>query len=553
MAVRGYVAAATAAAAFAAGFLTSRGCATPADDAAAAARATASTRTDPPDAAPSTPERRRPRRPGPPADAASADQDPAAGAAVHGAAPPDDDFPFVDVLVTWPNGDPAGNAVVYALPAGAACTEGTSPPNVSADGDGRARLHVVEPARYDVGALLGAFQTMSTDVDLPRTAPLHLVLPEPSTIVVRMPDSGRPEKGHEREYAFRLHLVRDSDERRAFPGRGEVTEAFDEGWVQSNSGDWIALAPRGARCRIEHSELFRVEPETFAAPAEVAVAPARHYLARVRATLYPADHRFDRETLLDILFRSQSRSAPGWVLRLGFAAGTTAEPVTPNDLDLDLDTPSGTLTWTGAGVRGGSVPFSDLDETTRTRIDARVELDPSEPKPVEVPPEYSLRVANPEVAGADDVDVHLIDKDGNTSDCSVARGAAAKLSFAGAKWAVAWHDAYVSEFVEVPATPAGDVKLELAPGGFLVVVPTNLPPAALGGARLRRPGGLPLLAGPGDAYTTCEIDAGLVVGPLRPGTATFEVLVGDRVLATVTAEVRAGTYETLRIPRLRAR
>ena len=548
MAVRGSVAAAAAVAAFAAGFLTSRGCAAPTGDAAQSAPTVTSAPTDLSDAAPNAQERRRPRRPVPPTDASNGDRGRATGP--DGAASGDDDFPFADVIVTWPNGDPAGNAVVYALPAGTGCPADGSPPNNSADDDGRARLHVVEPGRYDVGALLGTFQTMATDVDFPRTSALRLVLPEPSTVVVHMPDSGRPDKQHERGYGYRLHLVRDEAERRVWPGRGEISRAWDEGWINSGPEAWIAHAQLGAKCRIEHSESFRIEPETFTAPAEVAVAPARHYLARVRATLHPAGHRFDRETLLNILF-SQDRSASARQLTLSFAAGTTAEPVTPHDLDLEFDTSSGTLTWTGEGVRDGSAQFSDLNETTSTRIEVRVELDPSARPSVEVPPEYSLRVSNADVAGADEVDLHLINGDGDSNNGGVGRGAATKLSFSGAKWAVASYQSYVSELVEVPATPSGDVTLELAPGGFLVVVPTNLPPGTLGGARLRRPDGLPFLAGPGDAYTTCQVDAGLVLGPLRPGPVKFEVLVGGRVLATAAAEVRAGTYETLRIPRLR--
>ena len=552
MGVRGSVAAAAAVAAFAAGFLTSRGCAPPAGVADGPSPSATSARAAPLDGADSpASERRRPRRPDLPTDASIDERDPSRATPADAAVPGDDDFPYVDVVVTWPNGDPAGNAVVYALAAGTSCPADASPPTVSADDDGRARLHVVEPGRYDVGALLGTFQTMSIDVDLPRPTPLRLVLPELSTVVVHMPDSGRPDKEHERGYGYRLHLVRDEGVRRAWPGRGEVSQAYDEGWIQSGPEDWIAHATLGAKCRIEHSELFRVEPETFTAPAEIAIAPARHYLARVRVTLQPADHRFDRETLLDILFCLQSPSARGRHLPLSFAAGTTAEPVTPNDLELDLDSASGTLAWTGEGVLNGSVPFSDLNETTRTTIDARVELDTRPQSSFEVPTEYSLRVANADVAGADQVDLHLIDKDGETNDCSVAGGAAAKISRAGAKWALASYQSYVSELVEVPATPAGDVKLELSAGGFLVVVPTNLPPPALGGARLRRPDGLPFLANSGGVYSTCEVDAGLVVGPLRPGTATFQVLVGGRVLATATAEVRAGTYETLRIPRLR--
>ena len=43
-----------------------------------------------------------------------------------------------------------------------------------------------------------------------------------------------------------------------------------------------------------------------------------------------------------------------------------------------------------------------------------------------------------------------------------------------------------------------------------------------------------------------------VNGPFRPGAVTFKVTLGGRVLATATAVVRAGTYETLRIPRLRS-
>ena len=561
MAVRGHVAAAAAAAAFAAGFVTSRGCAPTADHDAASAPPPATTAIVRTDAA-ATPERRRPRRADPPSEMPRADTSDTPSHSTDGAASDDTDFPFADVEVVWPDGARAGNAVVYALPAGEKCPEDDTPPTVNADDGGHARLHVLAAGSYDVGALLGAFQTLATNVGFPRAEPLRLVLPEQCTVVVHMPDRGGPEKGHEFEANFSLRMTIDAETLRPYPGRDERTQGWTEGWIRTAGPDWLAIVPRGARCTIGHHETFEADPETFTAPAEVRIAPARRWPVHVRAEVRQGARTLDGPTRFGINFYRAKPNAPArrprHLVQENVLLGDGAAVVV-HEFDLPLDVGSGTLSWSGAGVVSGSVAFGDLSETSRTTIEARIDLDPHRVETDEsddspAPRTFAFRVLPAGVAGAEDFECRLISPSAGFDLLAIPpAGTATTTTRSGVRWAAAWDRTLVSDMVELPAVPAGEIRLELAPGGFLVVVPTNLPPRQLGGATLSRTDGKPLIWDAGrDVDMECDLAAGLVLGPLPAGRISFDVKVGGHVLANAAAEVRAGTYETLRIPRLRA-
>src|SRR5262249_50073770 len=154
------------------------------------------------------------------------------------------------------------------------------------------------------------------------------------------------------------------------------------------------------------------------APAEVALEYVPRYLARVRIALSPPDRRCSHPSILVIEFGRQE--APAWhyvrsrMLDAGAAIGSI-DAGAVLDFDDDLDAPSGTLTWTGTGLIAGSAPFSDLNETTRTPIDARIELDPAHelanPPPSHDGPvaaDYTFRVVNPGEGRDVDATIHVL-------------------------------------------------------------------------------------------------------------------------------------------------
>src|SRR5262245_37308867 len=211
------------------------------------------------------------------------------------------DFPFLDVEVVWPDGAPAGGGPVYAYPAGET-SAGLEPPNTPSDAAGRAQLHVVAPGRYDVGALLGAFQVLATDVELPRSGPLRLVLPEPCRVTVHMPERAGAATGATTDPHRQLRLIQVAARRVSLPGHGEMTGGWDGGVVGPPGSKWEAWAPLGARCRIEHDARFRVEPEEVVAPAVVRIVALPRYRADVRIEWKPAGRAFDRDTTIGFWF-----------------------------------------------------------------------------------------------------------------------------------------------------------------------------------------------------------------------------------------------------------
>jgi hypothetical protein len=354
----------------------------------------------------------------------------------------------------------------------------------------------------------------------------------------------------------------DAEEPRAFPGRSQTSRGWTEIWIRGKGEDWTGIVPRGTRCRIDRTNLFRAEPETFVAPAEVRVTPAPKYQIHLRAEVRPNGRRIDGPTRLTLRFH---HAAPGLRGRARHVCDVSVlmgggDRATICEQDMLLDDASGALQWSGAGVLAGAVELRDLPDATtgatRTPIDARIDLDPRPsgdvPETREQETEYSFRASG---AGDtdDDIECHLLGADGDVDTTTIPRGEVLTMTRLGLRCAFASCGPLVSETVALTATPAGPHLFELAPGGFLVVVPANLPPRTLGAAFLERDDGRPFLWDGGrDVGTRRTLEAGAVLGPLLPGPVTFRVTLQGRVLATATATVRAGTYETLKLPRLRA-
>lgn len=129
----------------------------------------------------------------------------------------EDGWPVAKVLVHHPDGSPAEAAVVWVHPAGAPCGALPRVARTTTDGKGHARIPVPWTGRFDVGAFHPStvFHTLVTDVDLPMSEPVTIVLPQIAAIHVRV-DGELPPGG-------RVSFVPTAAKRVcAFPGRGET-------------------------------------------------------------------------------------------------------------------------------------------------------------------------------------------------------------------------------------------------------------------------------------------------------------------------------------------
>lgn len=472
------------------------------------------------------------------------------------------DFPHVDIEVAWPNGDPATGALVYAYPAGQT-SAGFEPSNSRVEGTDPARLHVVARGRYDVGALLGAFEVLATDVELPREGPLRLVFPEPCTVTVRMPERGGPTSATSDDAKYQLRLIQLGETRTSWPGRGETTGGWDGGVVGPPGSTWTANAPRGARCRIEHDARFRVEPEEFTAPADVRVTALARYPVHVRVEFDAPGRRFDRDATIQVTFSREEGSDWKWDWANSVPTGTTVvDAVGFPTLDTEFDRPAGTLRWKGDAVVDGAVDFSGLTEDVATAIVARVRVDPrwEPPRPVpggaDAAGRRGLRIRVKWLAPRDTAQafVSFFDADGNLGTSSVDENACVTVDAEHPRWAIATWGHLVSDAVRLDDGSSGDVPVSLVEGGYLVEVPATMPPKELGTPEVERADGGPFLAeSDGCALLSCDLRAGLVIGPLPPGRVAFRVTLRGHVLAEASADVVAGANTPLVIPRLRAR
>ena len=109
------------------------------------------------------------------------------------------------------------------------------------------------------------------------------------------------------------------------------------------------------------------------------------------------------------------------------------------------------------------------------------------------------------------------------------------------------------------ASAAGEVTLKLEEGGFLLPLPTWWSAEELGALRLIRSDLRPMPVSrwyqaspcPDLLYpvATITVEAGLLIGPLPPGTYAFDVLLGTTPIGKITGTVRARRIEVMRLPR----
>lgn len=471
-----------------------------------------------------------------------------------------DEFPSAEVEVVWADGSCAVEATVYAIPAGA--TDVDDAPVTGLSGT-RARLHVLEPGLYDVGALCGLSQVLVHDVRFPHEGVLRLEFPPTGEVVVRMPLEGLPTAGESKNSGYAFSLVRSGD-RFAYPGRGETSHGSATGRITPDGAPWSARAPLHARLRLQLDDRFRAEPGEFTAPAEVRLTSLPRYPVSVWVELRPPDRRLTSNVSLGVHFRQEGSA---WTHHFGgkFDAGVPFDRASARWVfNTEFDAAAGTLRWSGDGVVPGEQRFEGLAAGELSALVVPVELLPDDEfvaaaasrssQAASLARRTTVRVLTEAGAPTSDAEVEVRDAEGECLNMIYGPDQEVLVeTMAPPRWAMACTGDSVSPVVSLSGWTASPVTLRLERGGYLLAMPeaSSAVPSELGSPRIERRHGAPFTVG-GSIYTSEELTPGLVLGPLPPGPIEFRVVLRGRVLATARATVRAGAYEVLRIPRLRA-
>jgi hypothetical protein len=464
-------------------------------------------------------------------------------------------FPSVVVRVVGPGHDEEPvEALVYAVPAGHA---GTDEPGdlVRADTDrhGVARLHVLAPGAYDVGAVRGSRHALVRDVTLDgasaRAAPVVLRLPSTREVEVALDPAVvrrlvRSPLRH--PDVVRLRLARAGGGRPAtYPGRDEqrpvevvLWSAGPRGSVSLPAGRW-RLLDADARLPVA------VEPREFEAPANVrVVADGCELAARIR--LDPDAARLGPGARLTLHLR-----AAGVALALDPLEVGPDEP--RRTIDVTRSWPvrarAGMLSWTGEGVRPGSVPFEARDE----RADVRLDLEPDPDRPPRAAVERRFRIVSDEAAAPPDVRVLAFDRDGRAPASlrwDLDRGEGLAVVAECDRFVAVGGQERVSDVLAFANAEEGST-LRVRRGGFLVLSPDRVLPEGVSVHVTAADGGLlPTSAHPSgwDDAVRHEVRPGTVLGPFVPGPVRLRVHGGGHHLGEVVATVRAGENVLVAIP-----
>jgi hypothetical protein len=235
--------------------------------------------------------------------------------------------------------------------------------------------------------------------------------------------------------------------------------------------------------------------------------------------------------------------------------GIEPSGIPPATLSFRVPAPTGRLRIGGEGIVEATVEFSGLSSSSDDELEVELRLQRwtvGDRTSSEESTERPLRITAP--SGAPRIEeVQLWIEDGGSTwtwDADSGTGSGTLSGEAG------WVAAFSGEWFAGPerVAPLGPVRLDLARGGYLVVVPTRLAPLGLGEPWLERADRGKFFRLAGDAVevsSRARILPGEVLGPLPAGEATFRIHLGGRVMGEVSAVVVAGEHRPLVIPALR--
>jgi hypothetical protein len=466
-------------------------------------------------------------------------------------------FPSVRVEVAWPDGTPAVQARVYALPAGVTGVDpdedGAPPlPTASTDDKGACTLVVAAPGAYDVGALTtGLDFVLLEDAHIPETGTVRLVLPRRADAEFELgPDV--PRTG-----SVSVSVRYAGDRRRsscaALPGRGQLPDG------DANFAGDVASFPRriplpgGAALRAWATVGDRGFGATFVPPARVTFGANESRVVSGYFTFAPPELRWERRAWLDLEIdwgpsADPRRKRLHWGVRPG-------QPLADENWSTGaaVNADSGVIRWSGPGLEPGEAAWR-LEAGVR-RVEVPIVVRVSDPSAVAQSPRYRV-VRGAVLPEGAQVTQYVVDERAGVIGCKdVPLGEPiddGELELDPDWWALAtWADEVAGP---VRADPHDDREklLELRPGGWLVPSRVTLPPDAVGSVTLALADGRPFLVRAGDDTSTpvirCTLRHDLVIGPLPPGRVEFTVRVGLRDVGTATDVVEAGKRTVLDLP-----
>ncbi len=486
---------------------------------------------------------------------------------------------WIELTVHRADRTAAPGGTVYLLPPGEPGTDDLDEiPHAALDEDGRALVPVPLAGAWDVG-YAGEGQVLLPDVRVGpgETARLGIVLPDARPIRFRVRGEV-PETG---TWVVSVASEGSGGEEVAFPGRGQEASLSATTWLDEEGKAETEPLPPGRRFQVAVSEgsgTAKSWLEAGAASAspgdEVVLAqvPLAQLAVRVRREGLPPEADVSLQ-----LVRPDSGFPPE---RIGDRDSYPAAHVPPF-LDLALGPGRARVVWSGSGIEGGTTDDFRLEcgHTTVREVVLRarpaVEEPPADGGAVDPPgsPRWRLEALLPDGSPVGEGRLVLV-----LAAISAGTGSSARAEYFGydpASPEVEPTEGWpaVREILGVagpglasePASVGADgrVRIALRPGGLLAVVPERLQAPGLGALTVEREDGRPIpVAYAGESSGSTEeswqmaaaslaprVGIGTILGPFPEGPYRFRVRVGRRLVAEVSAAVKAGTIQPLVIPR----
>jgi hypothetical protein len=465
-------------------------------------------------------------------------------------------FPRVRVEVAWPDGTPAVQARVYALPAASSGVdegedEGVPLPTASTDDKGACTLVVPAPGAYDVGALEKDFGfVLLTDVRIPEAGTVRLLLPQPEEVEFQLgPDVPRTES-----VSVSVGYVHDgSPSLVAFPGRGQMPSDDTTFAGDAASFPRRVRLPGGAALRASARAGERYLGARFVPPARVTFGADESRVVSGYFTFAPPELRWERRAWLDLEIDWGPNADPRlkrlhWSVRPG-------QPLADENWSTGaaVNADSGVIRWSGPGLEPGEAAWR-LDPGVR-RVHVPIVVRVADPSAIPRSPSFRVVRGAPVPEGAQVRRFVVSERAGPQWSDDAPLGQSFDVEaceFDPDWWAMAVCGDEVAGPVRGDPFDDRETTLDLRPGGWLVPEPLRLPPEQVGSVTLALSGGRPFFAATADdapdPVTRCALRRDLVLGPLPPGRVEFTVRVGLRDVGTATGVVEAGKRTVLDLP-----
>jgi hypothetical protein len=304
-----------------------------------------------------------------------------------------------------------------------------------------------------------------------------------------------------------------------------------------NNPRTIGLSPAGARTQFdEPAQLrwrftappgWRCEPDEGAAPCEVRISGSGRPPLALNARLRSSDPPLASERLVKVTWDAGAGAVDGCFV---IAPGKPADG-SPSGGTVPVAGPRGVLRWSGPELAAGEAEF---DMEAAPSIDVDVLHRPGSPADAR----SARLVVRSDVPATSEsrLEAAVWESARPNSELAVAVAGDAELRLpAGNHWFLALRgedDPARGRDVAGPVRLVAGRRSEVAlvRGGRLIVVPRAMPPAGTGRVEIVRADGAPLLWCDSDGYVHADVrvpvQAGIVLGPLEPGTVVLDVLVG---------------------------